>query len=55
MAHGDQRTRFIDKAMLPLFDDIFWPPLKPLAQPTGPVPQGAKLDLGAAMRGMWAK
>jgi DNA helicase-2/ATP-dependent DNA helicase PcrA len=50
-----QRTRFIDKAMLPLFDDIFWPPLKPLAQPTGPVPQGAKLDLGAAMRGMWAK
>ncbi|MEO8882707.1 MAG: 3'-5' exonuclease, partial [Devosia sp.] len=50
-----QRTRFIDKSMLGLFDDIYWPPLKPLAQAEGPVPQMVKLDLGASMRGMWAK
>ncbi|MFY8032763.1 MAG: 3'-5' exonuclease, partial [Devosia sp.] len=33
-SHGDrhvyaQRSRFITKAMLPLFDDCMWPPLKP--------------------------
>ena len=33
--HGDrhlyaQRTRFITRAMLPLYEDILWPPLKPL-------------------------
>jgi DNA helicase II / ATP-dependent DNA helicase PcrA len=50
-----QRTRFIDKSMLGLFDDIFWPPLKPLAQPEGVSPRPVRLDLGATMRGMWAK
>ena len=42
------------KAMLPLFDDIFWPPVA--AQPrSGPTPQVARLDVGASMRAMWAK
>ena len=56
--HGDrhlyaQRTRFITRAMLPLYDDILWPPLKPLAmsQPNA-MP---RVDLKASMRGMWAK
>ncbi|HVW92852.1 MAG TPA: ATP-dependent helicase, partial [Devosia sp.] len=49
-----QRSRFIDKAMLPLFDDIFWPPLPKLAT-TAPQPGAARLDLGATMRSMWAK
>jgi DNA helicase-2/ATP-dependent DNA helicase PcrA len=57
--HGDrhvyaQRTRFIDKSMLPLFEDRFWPPLPPLAS-AGIAPPQLRLDLGAAMRGMWAK
>jgi len=50
-----QRTRFIDKSMLGLFDNIYWPPLKPLAQAESPTPQQLKLDIGATMRGMWAK
>ena len=50
-----QRTRFIDKPMLGLFDDIFWPPLKATARSDGPSPQPVRLDLGATMRGMWAK
>ena len=56
--HGDrhlyaQRTRFITRAMLPLYDDILWPPLKPLAmsQPNA-MP---RIDLKTSMRGMWAK
>ncbi|HWA17643.1 MAG TPA: ATP-dependent helicase, partial [Devosia sp.] len=48
-----QRTRFITRAMLPLYDDILWPPLKPLADI---VPTAApKIDIRAQMRGMWAK
>jgi DNA helicase-2/ATP-dependent DNA helicase PcrA len=50
-----QRTRFIEKSMLGLYDDIFWPPLKPLARAEGPTPQPVKLDIGASMRSMWAK
>ncbi|MDR3473131.1 MAG: ATP-dependent helicase [Devosia sp.] len=50
-----QRTRFIDKSMLALFDDIFWPPLKASLRSDGPAPQPVRLDLGATMRGMWAK
>jgi len=56
--HGDrhlyaQRTRFITRSMLPLYDDILWPPLKPLAmsQPDAT----PRIDLKASMRGMWAK
>ncbi|MGN6685540.1 MAG: 3'-5' exonuclease, partial [Devosia sp.] len=56
--HGDrhlyaQRTRFISRAMLPLYDDILWPPLKPLT--LTPVNAAPRLDLKAEMRNMWAK
>ncbi|MDO8359320.1 MAG: ATP-dependent helicase [Devosia sp.] len=56
--HGDrhlyaQRSRFVTRAMLPLYDDILWPALKPLA--TDMVPKGPAIDLRAQMRGMWAK
>src|SRR6185437_5234983 len=50
-----QRTRFIDKPMLALFDDIFWPPIVRLARADGAAPQLARLDLAAGMRSMWAK
>jgi DNA helicase-2/ATP-dependent DNA helicase PcrA len=56
--HGDrhlyaQRTRFISRAMLPLYDDVLWPALKPLdAERFAPK---ASIDLRAQMRGMWAK
>ena len=56
--HGDrhlyaQRTRFIPRAMLPLYEDILWPPLKPL-QLDAVMPR-TSIDLRAQMRGMWAK
>ncbi|HVY52249.1 MAG TPA: ATP-dependent helicase [Devosia sp.] len=56
--HGDrhlyaQRTRFITRAMLPLYDDILWPALKPL-ESAGLLPK-ANRDIKAEMRGMWAK
>jgi len=39
--------------MLPLYDDILWPPLKPLtvSQPNA-MP---RIDLKTSMRDMWAK
>ncbi|HEV7717557.1 MAG TPA: ATP-dependent helicase [Arsenicitalea sp.] len=49
-----QRTRFIAKAMLPLFHDTMWPPAPPL-NIVGIAPQPARIDIGAQMRGMWAK
>jgi DNA helicase-2/ATP-dependent DNA helicase PcrA len=48
-----QRTRFITRAMLALFDDRLWPPLKPLENAPAPLPES--IDLRAQMRGMWAK
>ena len=48
-----QRTRFITRPMLPLYDDILWPPLKPLGD-TGPTAVG-RLDLRAELRGMWQR
>jgi len=48
-----QRSRFITRAMLPLYDDILWPALKPLAN-AGIAP-AANVDLRARMRDMWAK
>ncbi|MBI4920861.1 MAG: ATP-dependent helicase [Devosia nanyangense] len=56
--HGDrhlyaQRSRFVTRAMLPLYDDILWPALKPLA--TEMAPKGPAIDLRAQMRDMWAK
>jgi DNA helicase-2/ATP-dependent DNA helicase PcrA len=57
--HGDrhlyaQRSRFVTRAMLPLYDDILWPPLKPLSE-TAAAASAARLDLKAEMRGMWTK
>ena len=55
--HGDkhlyaQRTRFIPRSMVPLFEDILWPPVKP-AYIEGLSPAPATMDIGAQMRGMW--
>jgi DNA helicase-2/ATP-dependent DNA helicase PcrA len=47
-----QRTRFIPRAMVGLFEDILWPPVAPLREDLkarGP----AVVDLGARMRSMW--
>jgi DNA helicase-2/ATP-dependent DNA helicase PcrA len=57
--HGDrhmyaQRTRFVTRAMLPLYDDVLWPPMKPLAESLAAAP-ASRLDLKAEMRGMWSK
>jgi DNA helicase-2/ATP-dependent DNA helicase PcrA len=56
--HGDrhmyaQRTRFITRAMLPLYDDVLWPKLKPLDADR--IMPRANIDLRAQMRTMWAK
>jgi DNA helicase-2/ATP-dependent DNA helicase PcrA len=57
--HGDkhvyaQRSRFIPKPMLVHFDDVLWPPLKPL-DTAGMAPAGPRIDIGAQLRGMWQK
>ncbi len=57
--HGDrhmyaQRTRFIPRSMMPLFEDILWPPVKP-AYIEGLSPAPARMDIGAQMRSMWSK
>jgi DNA helicase-2/ATP-dependent DNA helicase PcrA len=49
-----QRSRFITKAMLGHFDDIYWPPLAPVGS-AGATPVSVRLDVAAQMRGMWAK
>lgn len=47
-----QRTRFITKPMLRLFEDMFWPPVQPAA--LRPLPgQAPVVDLQANMRRMW--
>ncbi|WP_192895688.1 ATP-dependent helicase [Arsenicitalea aurantiaca] len=58
-AYGDrhvyaQRSRFISRSMLALFEDMLWPPVKPAAI-EGLAPGPVRIDLGAQMRGMWAK
>jgi DNA helicase-2/ATP-dependent DNA helicase PcrA len=55
--HGDrhlyaQRTRFIPRAMVGLFEDILWPPVTP-ARIEGLSPAPVRMDIGAQMRGMW--
>jgi DNA helicase-2/ATP-dependent DNA helicase PcrA len=57
--HGDrhvyaQRTRFITRAMLEHFEDIFWPPPKAVVI-EGLSPAVPATDIAAKMRGMWAK
>ncbi len=49
-----QRTRFITKAMLPLFEDMFWPAVKP-AEVHGLRPAPARIDVGAGLLSMWKK
>jgi len=49
-----QRSRFIPRAMVPLFEDILWPPVKP-AYIEGLSPAPVKIDMAAQMRGMWSK
>lgn len=49
-----QRTRFIPRAMMVLFDDVLWPPVTP-ARIEGLSPGPARVDIGAQMRGMWTK
>jgi DNA helicase-2/ATP-dependent DNA helicase PcrA len=56
--HGDrhiyaQRTRFVTRPMLPLYEDMLWPPLKPLA--LGGANVTARIDVKAQLRGMWSK
>jgi DNA helicase II / ATP-dependent DNA helicase PcrA len=58
-AYGDrhvyaQRTRFIGKAMLGLFDDLFWPSPAPV-EASRAAPAARRIDVAAQMRGMWAK
>tara|TARA_R110002124_G_scaffold9586_20_gene49343 strand:- start:1201 stop:3267 length:2067 start_codon:yes stop_codon:yes gene_type:complete len=55
--HGDrhlyaQRTRFIPRAMVGLFEDILWPAVTP-AHIEGLSPAPVRMDIGAQMRGMW--
>ena len=49
-----QRSRFITKTMLPLFEDLFWPAVQ--AATLSPLtPGGPRIDIGAQLRGMWQK
>jgi DNA helicase-2/ATP-dependent DNA helicase PcrA len=48
-----QRTRFITRAMLPLFDDMFWPAVTPAEIRGGTT--APKVDIGANLRQMWKK
>ncbi|MDP3314968.1 MAG: ATP-dependent helicase [Devosia sp.] len=48
-----QRTRFITRAMLPLFDDMFWPAVAPAEIRGGTT--APKVDIGAGLRQMWKK
>lgn len=57
--HGDrhlyaQRSRFVPRALVPLFEDILWPPVKP-AYFDGLSPAPVRMDIAAQMRGMWNK
>lgn len=47
-----QRTRFIPRSMTTLFEDILWPPVKPIRDDIRPA-QVAVVDMAAKMRGMW--
>ena len=48
-----QRTRFITRGMLEHFEDIMWPAVTPYAK-VEVAPGAPRIDVGAAMRGMWA-
>ena len=48
-----QRSRFVTRAMTPLYDDVLWPPLKPLSADA--IAAKPVIDLRSQMRGIWAK
>ncbi|MEO6013161.1 MAG: ATP-dependent helicase [Devosia sp.] len=48
-----QRTRFITRVMLPLYDDVLWPALKPMSSELQAMK--SNVDLRAQARTMWAK
>ena len=49
-----QRSRFISRAMLGLYEDIFWPAVKP-AEITGIAPAAPRINVAAQMKSMWQK
>ncbi|WIJ25914.1 ATP-dependent helicase [Devosia sp. RR2S18] len=49
-----QRTRFIPRSSLGLYEDMLWPPVKPY-EGIGLSPAPVPTDLTARMRNMWAK
>ncbi|KXV70931.1 ATP-dependent DNA helicase [Acetobacter cerevisiae] len=48
------RTRFIDRDMLPLFQSVAWPVVKPEDQPRQEAVQSVRIDMAARLRGMWS-
>ena len=48
------RTRFIDRDMLPLFQSMAWPVVKPEEQARQEAVQSVRIDMAARLRGMWA-
>ncbi len=47
-----QRTRFIPRSMIHLFDDVLWPPVTPVRADLVPS-QPTRVDVAAKMRSMW--
>ena len=47
------RTRFIPDALVPLFERTSWPVIVPGSATARAAVQGARIDIGARMRGMW--
>jgi DNA helicase-2/ATP-dependent DNA helicase PcrA len=47
------RTRFLPPALLPLFENVTWPLVKANAIGAATAIRQHRLDVGAAMRGMW--
>ncbi|WP_370636354.1 3'-5' exonuclease [Komagataeibacter sp. FNDCR2] len=48
------RTRFIDRDMLPLFEALSWPVVKPEEQARQEAVKSVRIDMAARLRGMWS-
>ncbi|MGV4878580.1 3'-5' exonuclease [Acetobacter indonesiensis] len=48
------RTRFIDRGMLPLFQSMAWPVVKPEEQARQEAVKSVRIDMAARLRGMWS-
>jgi len=48
------RTRFIDRDMLPLFQSMAWPVVKPEEQARQEAVKSVRIDMAARLRGMWS-